>query len=211
MVKYCCVCREKDDLLVCKACKKCYHEDCAKVRRADITQLSNWLCQDCCDLSEIEIIGKKRAASADVNSNFKTTRKWHTQILQRRVSFLEEKKQLLLPFCSKKKLDILINKASSSSAHLRGVEDLDLSIVDSGTPDYIFAELRPYQLEGVSTLCTWAQRGVGGILSDEMVLHFCCFLIPGDITDFMLFLIIACRDLEKRFRRYHSYQYLNTS
>jgi hypothetical protein len=193
MVRYCCICRGEDELLLCTACKRCYHEECAKVRKSDIDDIAQWLCDDCSVLSDAEL-EKKEKVKSNFKSSFKHIKKWHLEIMQRRREFLHAKRPLLLPFCTEKKLDAVISKGISraSKGGERGAgagaggggnsPDMDLSITE--TPHFIHAELRSYQLEGVSTLCAWAQRGVGGILSDEMV----NFL--SSLADLQLFLPI---------------------
>lgn len=155
----------------CSVCKRPFHADCGQMSRDDVALARGWTCTDCSAMSDTERKGMKRGRD-DLKSKFKHIRAWHYSILDERRSFLLSKKDLLLPFCEPKKLDALIcgKNGNSRASKMSIVRKSEMSL--SETPNYICAELRSYQLDGVSDLLSWALRGVGGILGDEMV----CFI-----------------------------------
>ena len=205
MAKYCCVCRDdigRGEKLECVECGKLSHLDCANCYGSEIETTEDWKCPHCSILSAAELESRKKE-KVDVKTRFRNVKSWHSRILKRRRDFLCSRKDLLTPFCTEKKISSMIGKANLNQK-VKNTSDLDdetdLSIQE--TPHYIHAELRSYQLEGVSTLCSWAQRGVGGILADEMVITASCIILLFCVIQQSLF-----RGLAKLFRPLLTYRF----
>ena len=198
MGRYCCICRGEDHLHGCKLCKRWFHEECAKISSAELKNIAEWVCGDCSVMSDTEVTSRKRGRH-ELKDKFKNVRLWHSEILEERKRFLSANKDLLLPFCDEKKLDSLISRRSTKKEAASSPEDL--SIYE--TPGFINAELRAYQLEGVSTLLSWAQRGIGGILGDEMVRIMCNF--DATIISYKYSIWFFFRASAKPFKPYRSW------
>ncbi|GFF38082.1 putative chromatin-remodeling complex ATPase chain [Aspergillus lentulus] len=84
-------------------------------------------------------------------------------IRTRRITFLLSHKDIILPLLGgAKSFEKLANRNISAPAKILEHESL------SAQPRGLRAELKPYQLEGLSFLVYLCRNGVGGILADEM-------------------------------------------
>jgi SNF2 family DNA or RNA helicase len=89
------------------------------------------------------------------------------------VEFLNEQKKYFEKLGSvvKKSYQAVANNVSFTETQLAMIDDAVVTEITNltETPTFVTgATLRDYQLHGVSTLCSWFLRGVGGILADEM-------------------------------------------
>ena len=88
-----------------------------------------------------------------------------TKRLMNNRHFLIENRSYIEPFCLPVTIDRLAVNAAPLDFHISEFPPL----LSSPGPEYINAEIRDYQLEGINQMIGWYERGVGGILADEMV------------------------------------------
>jgi SWI/SNF-related matrix-associated actin-dependent regulator of chromatin subfamily A member 5 len=167
--RWCDVCRgEADgegDLSKCSSCPRRFHYECCPGLSKDV-DLKKWKCPFCTTAAEgdgpdeddkLRIKAAKEAA--------KKTRALHTALKGRSCGFYQREHKRLAPFVPADRLKALqkaTSKAKQAAAAYSPVKKIGPS------EEYIHAEIRPYQQEGVNWLLRQYDTGVGAILADEM-------------------------------------------
>lgn len=174
--RFCVVCRGDDQPLVyCHSCSQPYHFECAELKFDEryesgttITR-KDWLCIDCVHESKnestqkVKLSAEEKAVAKALNKRISFCKESARNICKWRKSFITDHRKLLEPFCAESTLDRLcVGTEIQRSA----------TIINGGyhkvSPSYITVKVRDYQLEGINRMYDWYNRGVGGILADEM-------------------------------------------
>lgn len=164
--RYCDICRDPGDLIRCKTCSKCYHLECVSLQ----TLPEKWSCNNC--LNSDGSVNNHLKIKRDKIPCLEKIKEWNCVLKIAQADFLLEHKAMFESFCDQKEF----SKILSACNHKYSREQKEM-ISESAvtqfksleeTPTFITATLRDYQLKGVSIMCSWFMRGVGGILADEM-------------------------------------------
>lgn len=163
--KYCALCRDPKDsgfeLLSCSGCSKKFHASCVGLR--EHVRLAKYTCTLC--ETHGAVSSKKKGASA-ADERIKRIKEAHSYLDHAKASWVKEHLESLKPFADGPTLDRM---AVARRAKVASIDPSGTFADPLVSPTWLTnAQLRNYQTAGVSTLCSWFIRGVGGILADEM-------------------------------------------
>ena len=163
---WCDVCRggaeREGDLIKCASCPRRFHEDCCEELR-DAEDRDGWQCPHCTsdDAGGKDTIKAAKAAT-------KRTRLAHARLRGRSCAFFQREQERLAPFVPAERLKKLQERKPTKAA--AAAEEAEDAAVPHIGPreDFVHAEIRPYQRDGVNWIVSQYNLGVGGILADEM-------------------------------------------
>ena len=184
--RFCEICRGPDELIHCCGCRKGYHIECVSLlKKPD----ASWQCSQCMSLEEEEGDGaaKKKYARKRSPTCLQTVNKWRSLLNVAQRKFIIKQRDMFEAFCERNKLDSLISSYKSVYSGEQRVMLQESVATDftslTETPAFITgATLRDYQLTGVSEMCSWYLRGVGGILGEFSVLCLWCLTVGSEWT-----------------------------
>ena len=163
--RFCFACRGDDAPLIrCMKCTHPWHFECANLgidqrySPGTLNIRKDWKCTNCTDTPDEprELLTEE---SREVKRRLQASKNAGRQVLHARKNFFAQIRPLLQPFCD----SISLNKLCSDTPTESTVDP-----VLSESPSYITVQVRNYQLQGINRIFDWYQRGVGGILADEM-------------------------------------------
>lgn len=178
--RFCALCRGDDGpFTTCQECKQKFHHECLGLP----LPVEEYICGDCEELEDDDdndqsehTIAAKQQQVLDSNEGAARSRivndlnKYHNRQM---ALYIEKSLNSFIRYSDKAALKKIIaaGKQEKSSAKLNDTisSNEDKFTSPSATPEFLTnATLKAYQVEGVSTLCSWYLRGIGGILADEM-------------------------------------------
>ena len=138
MSRFCLICRGEDDVFRCSGCRQAFHAECVS-RRSKPTKADRWLCSDC---EEAAANGETRSRAPPCG-RARAVREWHERLMRARAAFIASHRHLLVPFCN----DHVLDQCTKTRPRARESEAVRDALPPlSGSPHYIQAELRPYQV-----------------------------------------------------------------
>lgn len=178
--KFCDICRGDDPpFATCTRCKHKFHAECAKISAG--SSLEGYTCGSCENEMEEEEDDDDEKEEAEEEKESKKATSAHFTLIKELAkyqqktcaNFLSENSDSFSLWCGKENLSKIVTKGRQHNisqpctlVHMSGSDFLEVP----PNPPYLSSAttLRDYQCEGVSTLCKWFARGIGGILADEM-------------------------------------------
>jgi len=176
---WCDLCRDSPDagepLVKCTACPRRFHKECCA---AGTKGGEPWRCKACSAGAGSTAEDKKTGKVSKERT--KLVRAAHAQLRASSRLFYLAEKDRLSPFVP---LDRFTNLTEMKLGGAEGVKEKEVKATRIGPKEsYIHAELREYQVDGVNWILGQYERGVGGILADEVCIFACvcvCACVRG--------------------------------
>ena len=155
----------RHDLSKCSSCPRRYHVECCPDLK-DRPNLKDWKCPSCVAVAEEGGLDEEEKQRMEVAKEMaKKTRALHTALRGRSCGFFRREQRRLAPFVPADRLKAL--QAATSKAKQAAKAYTPVKKIGP-TEEYIHAEIRPYQQEGVNWLLSQYDAGGTSLSASRM-------------------------------------------